>query len=124
MNISIDKNILDSFNSNDIFVYFYKSGCEWTKINFLEDFDRSELKFLKVWEKIIYYKDSDEEKLDWWKIVLKTNENNQWHENNDKYLFISPKVKSRCSCATSFSFENKLIDSNKLKKLKKIFKQK
>lgn len=123
MILNIDKNILDSFNSNDIYIFFYNSWCEWTKINILEDFNIDWLEYIEYEWKNIYYDKKDETNLDWWKILLKL-ESKEWHKNNDKYLFISQKIKSRCSCSTSFSFESKLIDSSKLKKLKKIFKQK
>lgn len=122
MNLHIEQKILDTFNSNDIKIYFYESWCEWTKINFWADFDKTGLEFITVSGKDIYFEQKDKENLDGWKIVSKI-DTNWWHSTHEKYIFLSEKIKSRCGCATSFSFEKKLIDKNKLNKLKIAFKK-
>lgn len=121
MNLEIEKNILDKF-WREIKVFFYEAWCEWTKINITEDFKKDWLSFFELNWKKIFYEKKDENNLDWWKIFSKT-ETNSEHSQNDKYLFISPKIKWRCGCATSFSFERKLIDKDKLNKLKNAFKK-
>lgn len=122
MNLNIDEKILKSFKEKELKVYFYESGCEGTKINFETNFEKDWLDFIELFNVKIFFERKDKENLNEWKIILKI-ENNWWHSNEDKYIFLSDKIKSRCGCATSFSFENKLIDSNKLKKLKMIFKK-
>ena len=123
MNLEIEKNILDKF-WREIKVFFYEAWCEWTKINITEDFKKDWLSFFELSWKKIFYEKKDENNLDWWKILQKTEDKNQSkHSQNDKYLFISPKIKWRCGCATSFSFEKKLIDKDKLNKLKNAFKK-
>lgn len=122
MNLEIDQNVLALF-SGDIKVFFYQSGCEGTKIN-LEDYnwDKDLLSF-SYQNKNIYYQIQDEQYLNGWKIFLqKKNENS--HSKNEKFLFVSPQVKSRCWCSSSFSFENTLIKKDKLKQLQSIFKNK
>lgn len=121
MNLEIDGKILEKFD-NDIKVFFFTSGCEWTKVNITWEFEKNWLKNTQINGKNIYFEESDEKNLDWAKILIKQSTN--WeHWKNDKYLFISPKVQSRCGCATSFSFERKLIDKEKLNKLKVAFKK-
>lgn len=122
MNLEIKNEILESFNTNDLKVFFINSWCEWTKIDITDVFDKKWLEIVKIWWKNIYFDKKDFENLNNWKILLKS-DNNSNHSSDDKYLFISDKIKSRCNCSSSFSFENKLIDSNKLKKLKKIFRK-
>lgn len=122
MILEIDEKILESFKENDLKVFFYKSGCEWTKINLTDEFEKDWLECFSYNQKNIFYQKADEINLNWWKILLKPNDN-KWHATKDKYIFISPKIKSRCWCATSFSFENKLISKDKLNKLKIVFKK-
>jgi hypothetical protein len=125
MNLEIDKSILDKF-WDEIKVFFYEAWCEWTKINITEDFEKDWLSFFELNWKKVFYEKKDENNLDSWKIFPKKEDNleqNSEHSENDKYLFISPKVKWRCGCATSFSFERKLIDKDKLNKLKNVFRK-
>lgn len=120
MILHIDPKILDIFDNEKLYIFFYNSWCEWTKINIIKDFNEEWLEYIKIWENFFYYNKEDTKHLDWWKIILKTNQE-LWHKTDDKYIFISSKIKSRCSCSTSFSFEEKLVNSSKLKKLKSIF---
>jgi len=123
MNLNINKEILEKFSSKDIKVYFFGSGCEWTKINLTIDFDKTWLEFIEIDWKNIYFEAKDKSNLDLWKIVLKPKTDNIHSKDDEKYIFLSEKIKSRCGCSTSFSFENKLIDKNKLSKLKAVFKK-
>lgn len=123
MIFEIDQKILETFEGSDIKVYFYASGCEGTKVHLTSDFEKTNLESFSLWGKNIYYEKNDSENLNWAKILKKLDNSWTWHKNNDKYLFISPKVQSRCGCATSFSFEKKLIDKSKLKTLQGIFKK-
>ena len=123
MKLTIDINIIKWFEKENIKVYFYESGCEGTKVALTQDFDMAGLEYTKVLWKNIYFDPKDAPNLDGGKILPKPDKS-EGHASDEKYIFLSPKIKSRCGCATSFSFENKLIDSNKLKKLKKIFHQK
>lgn len=122
MILEIDEKILENFKENDLKIYFYNSGCEWTKINLTWEFEKKWLESFSCKWKNIFYEKNDETNLNWWKILLKPNDN-KWHQTSDKYIFISPKIQSRCWCATSFSFEKKLISKDKLKKLKIVFKK-
>ncbi len=122
MIFEIDKQIVEKFSENDIKVYFYTSGCEWTKINLTPDFEKTNLESFSLHGKTIYFEIKDKNKLEGAKILKKV-DTGTGHKSNDKYLFISPKVESRCGCATSFSFEKKLIDKNKLKTLQWLFKK-
>jgi hypothetical protein len=89
MNLEIDKKILEKF-SGDIKVFFYSAGCEWTKVNITEDFQKEWLSFIEIDGKNVYFQKTDQEHLDWAKILPKVD--NSEHSKNDKYLFISPKV--------------------------------
>lgn len=120
MLFKIDQKILESFSSSDLKVFFFKSGCEGTKIDITDEFDTSWLESIEIWGKNIYFSLEDGHKLEWGNIVPKTS-SVEWHGWKAKYLFVSPKVESRCGCATSFSFERKLIAKDKLSKLKAAF---
>ena len=110
------KNLTSLFSENEIKVHFYSSGCEGTKVNITSDFEKTNLENFALHGKTIYFESQDKDKLDGAKILKKV-DTGKGHQSNDKYLFISPKVESRCGCATSFSFEKKLIDKSKLKTL-------
>ncbi len=114
MNIFIDASILNNFSNQDLKIFFYNSWCEGTKISITSDFDKTWLEKIEVSWKNIYFTKEDWEKMNWWKIFPKDLQKN-------KYLFVSDKIESRCSCSSSFSFEKKLIDSSKLWKLKTVF---
>jgi len=113
MNISIDERILNEIKSNDIEIIFKKAWCKWTKIDFITDFDKTNLEFIKINNKNIYFNTDIKEKLNNSKIIKK----------DKSFLFISEKVKSRCACSSSFSFNRELIDKDKLNKLKLAFKK-
>ena len=121
MNLEINKKVLDLFWEQDIKVYFYNSWCEGTKLWILTNFENKNLEKITISNKNIYFEKRDKNKLNFWKIFLDSTQKDTNSKNN-KYIFISDKIKSRCGCSSSFSFENKLIDKEKLKKLKNIFK--
>lgn len=121
MILEIDKSILVKFPW-EIKVFFYEAWCEWTKVNITADFEINWLLSIEINWKKVYFEKKDESNLDWGKILPKWEWDSK-HSQNDKYLFISPKIKWRCGCATSFSFERKLIDKEKLNKLKSVFKK-
>lgn len=122
MNLTIDITIIKWFEKENIKVYFYESGCEWTKVALTQDFNTDGLECTHVLWKNIYFEPKDALNLDGGKILPKPDKS-EGHKSEDKYIFLSDKIKSRCGCATSFSFEKKLIDSSKLKKLKIAFKK-
>ena len=122
MQFKIDEKILQSFSSPNLKVFFYSSGCEGTKIDITDDFDPTWLESCEISGKNIYFSLEDGQKLEWGNIVPKTS-SVEWHGWKAKYLFVSPKVQSRCGCATSFSFERKLIDKSKLSQLKTAFQK-
>lgn len=123
MNLYIDKNVLELFKEENLKVFFYKSGCEWTKINIEPINDFEWLESINIDNKIIWLNSEEKNFLDNWKIVLQIKKEDNWHGWKNKFLFVSKKITSRCWCSSSFSFENKLIDSNKLKLLKNVFKK-
>lgn len=121
MNLFIAPEILETF-PQDIKVFFYQSGCEGTKINLTGDFEKQGLQSIRIGEKNIYFSAEDAVHLEEGKILLQAPKlDHEGKPSPTKYLFVSPKVQGRCGCASSFSFEKKLIDSNKLKQLKKAF---
>lgn len=122
MNLHIDPKIIQNFQKKPLKVYFFESGCEWTKVNIIDDFDRGNLLQVHIGWVEVFYDAKDALHLENGKILLKTSDT-EWHGSDDKYIFLSEQIKSRCGCATSFSFENKLINSTKLKMLKKAFKK-
>ncbi len=113
-NINIDKNTISDLNSRgikNIKVFFYSSGCAWTKVNIEENPDVSDLELLENLDWInIFASKEDLTKLKWWTITKV-----MW-----KYIFSSQVVKSRCGCGSSFSFEDKgkVLALHKLKDLK------
>lgn len=121
MNLVIDSKVLELFNDENLKVYFYNSGCEWTKVNLEPINDFNWYDNIKIENKNIYFLKEDEQYLDWWKIILQVKKDENWHWGKNKFLFVSQKITSRCWCSSSFSFEKKLIDSNKLNLLKKAF---
>lgn len=113
MNITIDDKIINSFEELELLIWFKKAGCAWTKIEIKTDFDKTDLNYISHKWKNIYYNKNLEDKLNWSKIIKKDN----------TYLFISPQIKERCECSSSFSFQRKLIDNDKLSKLKALNKK-
>ncbi len=122
MNLQISQEILNNFK-NDIKIFFYNSWCEWTKIDLTSDFSKENLEFITQNWKNIFFEINDKKYLENAKILPFLDTKNP-HSKTSKYLFTSPLITSRCGCSTSFSFENKLISSQKLKLLKNALKNK
>lgn len=122
MILEIDEQILRDFPEKNLKVYFYQAGCEGTKIHITWDFQMDDCEFISLHGKNIYFEAKQKSQLDGGKILKKTSSGNG-HTSYEKYIFISPKVQSRCGCATSFSFDKKLIDTQKLKTLQGLFKK-
>lgn len=127
--MKLDKNtVIDLINRKvpRILIYFYDAWCSWKKVNITESFsindniqkmDLSSSPFDVYVEKKDYYKFKAS-------IITKTVKTDYTWKEKVRYIFSSQDVKDRCSCWSSFSFEAKKpkIDLEKLKKLKKDFK--
>jgi hypothetical protein len=109
-----------------ILVFFYDAGCSWTKVNITENFEITDLH-----EKLdlninfsVYVEKKDKDKFDWATITRTITSDHTWEEKI-RYIFSNDKVKDRCWCWSSFSFEKKQlkIDLNKLKDMKFNFKK-
>jgi len=129
-------NDLEEKKVEKIKIFFYISWCAWTKIGLVEnDFEVTDELILidwflpsQEWQNLkIYIEKKDFEKLDnsiITRLEVKKNEENEhlkWKKF--KYIFTNEKIKERCGCWTSFSFEKKKpkIDLEKLKNLKNKF---
>jgi Fe-S cluster assembly iron-binding protein IscA len=111
----IDKNSIQSFLEKDIhniFISFIQSGCAGTKISVETEFDSVGLVSSPIVDGLIaFYRQEEQEVLESGHITFV----------KGKWLFSSEKVQDRCGCGSSFSFEKKLIDTNKLTKLQGLF---
>jgi len=143
-NIKLDKNTvswLEEANTEKIKIFFYDSGCSWTKVDISEDFVVDEslelISFLpfskgvpegggiKTSEWInIYVEKKDLSKFEDCNIT-RTVTADHTEKEEVRYIFSSNKVKDRCGCWSSFSFDKKepKFDLNKLKDLKNNFKK-
>ena len=72
----------------------------------------------------VYVNKSDKEKFNWAIITKTITADHTWKEKI-RYIFSNEKVKERCGCWSSFSFEKKVpkIDLSKLKEMKNKFKK-
>lgn len=110
-----------------ILVYFYDAWCSGTKVDIKEDFDISEeLTKLDLSSSPfeVYVEKKDFDKFNWAIITKTITADHTWKEKV-RYIFSNEKVKDRCGCGSSFSFEKKKpqIDMEKLKNLKNNFKK-
>lgn len=110
-----------------ILVYFYDAWCSGTKVDIKEDFELSdELTKLDLSSSPfeVYVEKKDFDKFNWAIITKTITADHTWNEKV-RYIFSNEKVKDRCGCGSSFSFENKKpqIDMEKLKNLKNNFKK-
>lgn len=131
--LKLSQNIINDLEEKKvekIKIFFYTSWCAWTKIDLVEnDFEINEdlVCLEKFYNFDIYIEKKDFEKLDnsiITRLEVKKNEENEhlkWKKY--KYIFTNEKIKERCGCWTSFSFEKKKpkIDLEKLKNLKNKF---
>ena len=113
---------LESKNVEKIRVFFYNDWCSWTKVDLLLDkFDlTNDLKKLELsynFEVYIEWKDKEKFKDC---IITRVIKSDHTGCKKIRYIFSSKKVKDRCNCWSSFSFEEKkpVLDLEKLKNLK------
>lgn len=122
------KTVLDLIDRKveKILVFFYYAGCSGTKVDITEDFkvtsDHEKLELNVSFD--IYVEKKDKEKFDWATITKTVTSDHTWEEKI-RYIFSNEKVKDRCGCWSSFSFDKKeiKIDLNKLKDMKLNFKK-
>ena len=121
--MKIDKNTINYFKENNaekIKIFFYNSGCSWTKLNIVSEFDIDEsVEFFREEEGIkIYIEKIEKEKFENCNITRVSTIDHTWKEKI-RYIFSSNKVKDRCGCGSSFSFSEKKLKLN-LEELKNI----
>lgn len=109
-------------------VFFYGSGCSWTKLSISREFDiTDELSEIEVdYSFKVFIEKKDNEKFENCSITMIKVEDDSGHDKGNKYKFIytSEEVVDRCWCGSSFSFEKKKpkLDLGKLKEFKNKFK--
>lgn len=127
-NLKLDKNTLSDLNGKqvkNIKLFFYDSWCEWTKLDIEENPDISNLELIINIDWInVYSSFEDKDKFEDCSITKTVTADHSWKEKI-RYIYSSEKVKWRCGCWSSFSFEKKKIniDLNKLKDIKLNFKK-
>ena len=128
--LKLDQNTIKYFQeekAEKIKIFFYDSGCSWTKVNISSDFEIDEsVEFLREenWIKI-YIEKMEKAKLENCSITRVSTADHTWKEKI-RYIYKSEEVKWRCWCGSSFSFwEGKKvkIDLWKLKSFKNNFKK-
>lgn len=124
----LDRNTISDLkqkNVESIRIFFYDAWCSWTKVDLEENPDNSSLSFIKNQDWIdIYSSFEDIGKFNNSIITRTVIADHTWRKKI-RYIFSSKKVKTRCGCGSSFSFEEKIpkLDFNKLKDLKNNFKK-
>jgi len=120
------KTVLDLIDRKveKILVFFYDACCSGTKVDITEDFevtsDHKKLELNVSFDINVEKKDKD--KFNWAIITKTVTADHTWKEKV-RYIFSNDKVKDRCWCGSSFSFETKKakLDLNKFKELKSRF---
>ena len=128
--LKLDQNTIKYFQeekAEKIKIFFYDSGCSWTKVNISSDFEIDEsVEFLREENWInIYIEKMEKAKLENCSITRVSTADHTWKEKI-RYIYKSEEVKWRCWCGSSFSFwEGKKvkIDLWKLKSFKNNFKK-
>lgn len=110
-----------------ILVYFYDAWCSGTKVDIKEDFEvNSDLEKLDLSSSpfAVYVEIKDKDKFNWSIITKTVTADHTWKEKV-RYIFSNEKVKDRCWCGSSFSFEKKQpkLNLENLKNLKNNFKK-
>jgi len=126
--MKLDKNtVLDLIERKveKVLVYFYDAWCSGTKVNIKEDFEvNNDLEKLSLSSSQfeVYVEKKDKDKFNWAIITKTVTADHTWKEKV-RYIFSNDKVKDRCWCGSSFSFETKKakLDLNKFKELKSRF---
>ena len=129
MILKLDKNtVLDLENREieKIFLYFYDAWCSGKKVDLKEEFEitnKLEKINLSLYNFDIYLEKEDKHKFENSTITKTFSKDHTWKEKI-RYIFSNQKIKDRCGCGTSFSFEAKKIklDLSKLRDLKSNFK--
>lgn len=132
MKITLDKKMLQDFETRQvkkIKLFFFWGGCSGTKLDIAEEFEIDASLFLAEgcnYSFDVYVEMKDKEKFEG-AIITKLEKIDPKNPHlvgwKISYIFTNEKVKARCGCGTSFSFENKKVqwDIEKLKKLKGSF---
>lgn len=123
--MKIDKNTINYFKENNaekIKIFFYNSGCSWTKLNIVSEFDIDEsVEFFREEEGIkIYIEKIEKEKFENCNITRVSTTDHTWKEKI-RYIYSAELVKWRCWCGSSFSFwewKKVKLDLSKLKSFK------
>ena len=128
-NIKLDKNTIALFEEQKlekIKIFFYDSWCSWTKVDISSDFEVDEnlVEVENNYSFKIYLEKKDLSKFENCNITKTVVADHTWKEKI-RYIFSSNKVKDRCGCGSSFSFDKKVpkIDLSKLKDMKNKFKK-
>lgn len=129
-NLKLDNKTVSSLEDlwiKKIKVFFYDSGCSWTKVNIESDFEIT-IELVKIdsnYSFEIYVDKRDEEKFENCSIT-KTVTADHTGKEKVRYIYASQKVKSRCWCWSSFDFWEKKVpklDLSKFKDFKNNFKK-
>mgnify|MGYP003963627829 CR=1 FL=1 len=123
-NIKLDKNTVRYFedkNISKIKIFFYESWCSWTKVDISDDFkiDDNLVQVETDYLFDLYIEKKDQDKFMDCNITRTVKADHTWKEKI-RYIFSNEKVKDRCGCGSSFSFDKKeiKIDLSKLKDMK------
>lgn len=111
MFITFDSKTLADFESRsvrEVFVRFVAKGCEGTKVDVLEDFEHEGLECETAGSLGVYVLPQERSRFDGARLT----------RVGTKWIFTSEQVTGRCGCGSSFSFDKKLVDKNKLAKLR------
>lgn len=128
--INLDKNFVNFLEEKNIWkikIFFYEAGCSGLKIDVIfDDFDILEdlEKIQNIWKTEIFIEKKDKNKFENAKIMRTIKADHTWNEKI-RYIFLTEKIKDRCGCWSSFSFEKKKpkINFENLKNLKNNFKK-
>ena len=134
-NIKLDKNTIALFEEQKlekIKIFFYDSGCSWTKVDISSDFEVDEslvevnipLLTKEGLGVVCYLEKKDYSKFENCNIT-RTVVADHTGKEKIRYIFSSNKVKYRCWCGSSFSFSEKKLKLNleELKNIKLNFKK-
>ncbi len=129
MSIKLDKNTvfdLENRKVAKILLYFYEAWCSGTKIDLKEHFElKDDLEKINLLDYgfDVYLEKKDKKRFENSIITKTINKDHSWEEKV-RYIFSNEKIKDRCGCGSSFSFEAKKIkiDLAKLKDLRNNFK--
>ncbi len=115
--IHFDKKTLSNWKEMDIktiSVYFYESGCAWTKIQV--EIGKSPLCDREIFQEWLtfYVKNNEFHLIDEWKIT------HVWN----KWIFQNSTINTRCWCWSSFSLKSESPLQDKIARMKLAMKEK